>query len=77
MYRRTLALALEHPEHQRRALGVGDGELALGLAEVAPGQHADQAPLARLRAGHCGSSRTQLDAVVLVEHLVDRLGQEG
>jgi hypothetical protein len=69
-------IALEHLPHQRRALRIGDGELAGGVAHVPPWEAADEVSLACLLAQPAAGPEGQRDGVVLVEHLVDGLGEE-
>jgi hypothetical protein len=43
-------VALEHCAHERRAFGIGHGDLALRVADVAPGETAEEVALAGLLA---------------------------
>ena len=70
-------VALEQLANQRRPLGVGDGEAGVGVAHVAPGELAEEVALAGLLAQAGAGPEGERDRVVLVEHLVDRLGEEG
>nr|WP_244406539.1 hypothetical protein [Patulibacter medicamentivorans] len=68
-------VALVHLADQRRALGIGRGDPVLA-ADVAPGQLADEVALAGLLPKPGARPERQRHRVVLVEHLVDGLGQE-
>ncbi|HXP28243.1 MAG TPA: hypothetical protein VN804_00685 [Solirubrobacteraceae bacterium] len=69
-------VALEGFEHERSALRVGDRQLAARVAHVAERELADEVTLARLLLQAAAHPEGERDGVVLVEHLVDRLGEE-
>jgi hypothetical protein len=69
-------VALERREHQRGALGMSGRELGVGVAEVAPRQAPDEVALAGLLLQAAAGREGERDGVVLVEHLVDGLGEE-
>jgi len=69
-------VALEHAEHERRTVRVRHRLACVRVTHVAPRELAHEMSLARLlgQAGACPEG--ERDGVVLVEHLVDRLGEE-
>ncbi len=69
-------VALEQLAHERCALGIVDGELGGGVAVVSPREHSDEVSLSRLLVQPAAGPEGERDGVVLVEHLVDRLGEE-
>ncbi|HWX88473.1 MAG TPA: hypothetical protein VNX67_09875 [Solirubrobacteraceae bacterium] len=69
-------VALEQLQHERRPRGVWDGDLGGGVTQIAPRQAADKVALACLLLQSAARPEGQRDGVVLVEHLVDRLGEE-
>ena len=69
-------VALEELADELCSFGVGDGEPGVAVADVAPGERADEMALASLLAQAGARPERERDGVVLVEHLVDRLGEE-
>ena len=69
-------VALEEPADEVGPLGVGDSEAGFAVADVAPRERADEVSLPCLLAQAGTRPERERDGVVLVEHLVDRLGEE-
>ncbi|HXE44502.1 MAG TPA: hypothetical protein VN635_04830 [Conexibacter sp.] len=69
-------VALEHAAHERRALELRHGLTGVRVVDVAPRELADEMALARLLGEAGAGPERERDGVVLVEHLVDRLGEE-
>ena len=69
-------VALEQFANQLGPFQVGNGEAGVAVAHVAPGERADEVALPRLLAQPGPCPERERDGVVLVEHLVDRLGEE-
>lgn len=69
-------VTLEQGEDERRTFGVRDGELGVGVTDVAPGQAPDEVSLACLLLQAAAGPEGQRYGVVLVKHLVDGLGEE-
>ncbi len=67
---------LEQGEDKRCALGMWGCELGVGVADVAPGQAPDEVALTSLLLQAAAGPEGERYGVVLVEHLVDRLGEE-
>ncbi|HEX7290955.1 MAG TPA: hypothetical protein VF250_07495 [Conexibacter sp.] len=69
-------VALVHREHERCALRVGQDVSGRGVAHVAPGDRADEVSLPCFLGEPGAGPERERNGVVLVEHLVDRLGEE-
>ncbi|HEY7890972.1 MAG TPA: hypothetical protein VIC05_02050 [Solirubrobacteraceae bacterium] len=69
-------VALEQLEYERRTRWVRHGDLGVRVTHVAPRQAADEEALACLLLQSAACPERQRHGVVLVEHLVDRLGEE-